>query len=60
MRICKVRQQKGKKEQKDSKRRSSPVQEAPASCRPGDGPDIASPLSSEKRRKENAKGSLNI
>lgn len=32
----------------------SPVQGAPASCRPGDGPDIASPLSSEKKDKKDA------
>lgn len=38
---------------------NSPVQGAPASCRPGDGPDIASPLSSEKKRQKD-KGLVNM
>lgn len=54
MRVCKGR---GKKEKK-GRERDSPVQGAPASCRPGDGPDIASPLSSEKKRQIDKKGLL--
>lgn len=52
MGVRKERGKKEKKEQEGGNMRDSPVQGAPASCRPGDGPDIASPLSSEKKRQK--------
>ena len=60
MRVCKDRG--GRKRTKSKRgeverRRESPVQGAPASCHPGDGPDIASPLSSE-RKTQTDKGCL--
>lgn len=53
LRVCKDRGGgKGRKSEKvGGMKRGSPVQGAPASCRPGDGLDIASPLSSEKKTK---------
>lgn len=53
LRVCKDRGgRKGRNSEKvGGMKRGSPVQGAPASCRPGDGLDIASPLSSEKKTK---------